>query len=409
MGLGHSNGAPVAANRVDGYLLAVPVDFRISSARIRYSHHVIVKLRTGDLVGVGEGVLYRTLPHQCAELFQRLVRPILEKSCPLNGGANELGHWLTRLVGASPALAYAVDAALWDLSGKEAGKPVADLLGGAYQRQIPVTEQVMIRDWATAEAELEAILSRGTRRLKLKIGTSPQADLETTRRVRAFLGPAFEIRVDANRAYSLAEGEALYRKLADLGILALEEPLSGRNWADLRTLRGRVGLPVILDENVLGLDDLEKAIAEAAVDVLNLKLTRLGGVSQALRYAEVCRRHGVGTALGCTEDMGVGTAAIVHTAAALPNLHSMEGLGPLRLGFDVIAEGWQVVDGSLALPQEAGLGVTLPPGWQDRIPARVRRFDLSADSRRLKMFSHYARWYQRANNLLWRVQRRRAA
>jgi len=393
--------------RVDGHLLAVPVDFCISSARIRYSHHLVVQLRAGDLVGAGEGVLYRTQPHQVASLFQRLVQPAVEKRHLLSSGSKELETWSEMLASASPALAYAVDTALWDLKGKEAGRPVAELLGGARRQRIPITEQIFIRHWPKAEVELDAMLSRGTRRLKLKVGAGPQVDLESARRVRAFVGPEFEIRVDANRAYSLADGEALYKGLADLGILALEEPLSGRNWSDLRALRRRVGLPVVLDENVLNLDDLQDAIAEDAIDILNIKLTRVGGISQALKYAEICRRHDVEVAIGCAEDLGIGMAAILHTAAALPDIHSAEGIGPLRLGFDLVTDQWEVKDGALTLPRGSGLGVTLREDWAGQLPCHVHCFDLSRKGWQLQAFSRYARWFQRANNVLWRAHRGR--
>ncbi len=393
---------------VDGYCVAIPVDFRIALSRIRFSYHLLLRLQASTnhesrVTGIGEGVLYRTLPHQVADLFQPLAR---ESRIQIDADPVERDGWIAGLARVSPALAYAMDTSLWDLRGKQAGKSVAALLGGPYRRHVPITEQVFIQDWNATEAELDAILSRGTRQLKIKIGTSPQADLETVRRIRAFAGPEIEIRVDANRAYTLADGEPLYRALADLGVLALEEPLSTRDWHSLRTLRQRVGLPVILDERVLSLDDLQAAIAREAIDVLNVKLTRIGGISQALRYAEVCRQHGVEVALGCTEDLGVGTAAIVHLAAALPEVHSTEGVGPLRLGFDLITEQWTVRDGTLTLPDGPGLGVMLLPDWSEQLPRQVRCFDLSRGGWQLSVFSHSARWFQRANNVLWRAQRR---
>jgi L-alanine-DL-glutamate epimerase-like enolase superfamily enzyme len=293
------------------------------------------------------------------------------------------------------------------MRAKKAGKAVVDLLGGKRRPHVPITEQIFIRDWPTAEEELEGILSRGTRQIKVKIGTSPQADRKALHRVRAFVGPGVEIRVDANHAYTLAEGEPLYRALADLGVLAFEEPLSLRDWSGLQALRQRLGMVVILDESILSLDDLQAAIAQDAIDILNIKLTRVGGISQALRYAELCSQHGVEVALGCSEELGVGTAAIVHLAAALPQVHSVEGLGPERLGFDLIAEQWALTDGMLACPESPGLGVTLPAAWVDRLPSAVRHFNLSEGGGRLRIFSHYARWFQRANNLLWRAQRRR--
>jgi len=390
---------------VEGHLLSVPVDFHIALGRIRFSHHVIIQLCADGLTGIGAGVLYRTPPYQAGQIFVQIIRPAIKAGVVSDASPEERAAWIAKLAVRSPALAYAVDSALWDLQGKQRGARVIDLLGGPQHERIPITEQIFIRDWSTAARELEAILARGCTRLKLKIGVNPAIDLETARRVRAMVGPETEIRVDANRAYSLEEGAPLYGALADLGILALEEPLVRRNWAALRALRHRVGLPIILDENVLSLEDLEQAISEEAIDILNIKLTRVGGISQALRYAAICQAHGVQAAVGCTEDLGIGMAAILHTAAALPVVHSVEGIGPLRLGFDVIEERWPVQAGTLGLPQAPGLGVTLPDEWRRRLPRDVRCFALPGGWS-LRAFSLYAHWFQRANNALWRLQRK---
>ncbi len=385
-----------------GSLLAIPVDFAIARTRIRFSHHALIEIVCGTCAAIGEGVLYRSTLQGAAELFRSVVRPALDSGLA-EAPAAEQEVWLARLAAAEPGLAYAVDSALCDRQGRLESRPVADVLGGLRRTRIPITEQIFIRAWAQAERELDAIVRRGTRRIKVKIGTSPQADLEALRRVRAFVGDGVELRVDANRAYTLAEGEPLYRALAELGVLALEEPLAGRDWSALRTLRERVGLPVILDENVLSLADLQAAIEAHALDVLNVKLTRVGGPWLALGYARLCAEHGIEVALGCTEDLGVGTAAILHTAAALPALHSVEGVGPLRLGFDVVDREWSVVDGALSVPGGGGLGVNLQPAWRAGLPRNVRTFDMPGGLP-LRAFSAYARWFQRANSALWRWQ-----
>lgn len=387
------------------HLLAVPVKLRIALARILFSQHIFVQLESNGLTGVGTGVLYRAKPHQAGHLLRRTVLPWWAQVC----GAQVPADWVEQArqwAGISPAVAYAVDTALWDLRGRADGQSLSAMLGGVLHSQVDLTEQIFIHDWATAEAELSAILTRGTRRLKLKIGASPAADLEVVRRVRAFVGPNVEIRVDANRAYSLSESKLLYRSLADLGVLAFEEPLRLRDWAALRALRRRLGVSVILDESILSLNDLKAAIDGQALDILNVKLTRVGGVTLAREYIDLCQQHGIGVAIGCTEDLGIGTAAIVHLAASLDDCHSVEGVGPLRLGFDVATPVWSVQDGALRVPEAPGLGVTLREDWLAHLPEHVQWFDLMAQPARLWAFSHYSRLLQRAENVRLRIARR---
>jgi L-alanine-DL-glutamate epimerase-like enolase superfamily enzyme len=386
-------------------LLAVPVRFRISLARVLYSHHLIVRLSRGDLAGVGEGVLYRVKPHQAGRVLHNLVLPWWRQAGDRARLPEDWTEDARLWASASPAVAYAVDTALWDLRGRLEKRSIAHLLGGSRRSQVQVTEQLFIEDWDAAEAELAAMLERGTRRVKLKIGCNPESDLEFVRRVREFAGPAVTLTVDANHAYSLSQSEELYKRLAHLGVAVFEEPLRLRSWPALRELRERVGVPVMLDESILSLEDLRTALLERALDLLNVKLTRVGGISLAQEYIDACEEHGVGVSIGCTEDLGIGTSAIVQLAATLGEATPVEALGPLRLGFDVVQPGWVVDDGALAVPQGPGLDVRLDDGWRDRLPKQVRVFDLLGRGPRLWAFSWYSRLRQRAENVWLRFRR----
>lgn len=387
------------------HLLSVPITFRIALARILYSHHVFVQLEQDGITGTGEGVLYRAKPHEAAALIDRQVRPALDSTADLSDAQWWLAH-LRRWAAVSPGVAYALDTAWWEIQARRADKPLAAVLGTVSRLQIPVTEQLFILDDTELEQKLAALLARGTQHIKLKIGSSPTEDIALVRRVREYTGPDVELRVDANHAYTWPDAAPLYRQLADLGVRAFEEPLRLRDWQGLAALRREIGVPVILDESVLTLDQLQEAIAAQALDLLNVKLTRVGGITPAHEYVARCSQAGVGVLIGCTEDLGIGTAAILHLAAALPACDSMEGLGPERLGFDVVQPAWQIENGCLALPVGNGLGVQLMPNWLDQLPKNVRRFDLTQPSLTLRAFSESSRLRQRIENVRVRLMRR---
>lgn len=386
-------------------LASVPITFRIALARILHSHHVFVQLEHEGVTGTGEGVLYRAKPHEAAALIARQIQPALQQM----GDLPSLESWREQLrtwAVTSPGVAYALDTAWWDLQARRLDKPLAAVLGMVTRLQIPVTEQLFIHDDAELERRLAQITARGTTHIKLKIGSSPAEDIALVQRVRRQVGPDVELRVDANHAYSWPAAAPLYRQLAELGVRAFEEPLAIRDWEGLAALRRDLGVPIILDESILTLGHLQEAIAAQAIDLLNVKLTRIGGITLAQEYIDLCRRHAVGVLIGCTEDLGIGTAAILHCAAALPACDSMEGLGPERLGFDVVQPAWQIENGHLALPDGAGLGVTLMPAWQDHLPPEVRRFDLTQPTLALRLFSESARLRQRLENGRVRLLRR---
>jgi L-alanine-DL-glutamate epimerase-like enolase superfamily enzyme len=318
------------------------------------------------------------------------------------------GSWqslIKRIIPTEPGLAFALDTAFWDLKGQQEEQPLVDFLGGVVHNPLAVTEQIFIAEWEESERELAEIISRGTTKLKVKTGFGPAEDIQLIQKVRQFVGNEVEIRVDANRAYSLNESLALYKAMADLGVLAVEEPLNNR--ADLGRFRREVGLPVMLDESVLTLADLEKAIASEAIDSLNIKLTRVGGISEAMAYWRRCEMAGVAVSLGCNEDLGPGMAAILHMAAASPGLYSMEGIGRLRLGTDFIAEEMTVQNGCVWLPDGNGLGVHLADHFPDGMNRFAHVFDLSTSSPWLiRGVSHYFRNKQRVATALYRLQRR---
>lgn len=392
--------------RASAYLLSFPVDFKIARTRIIYSHHIVVTLAAEGLVGCGSGVLYRGTPWQIKTVWDGWLHAALTaiELKTLDQGWQAL---LARLNNVQPGLTFAVDSALWDLQGQRTGRSVVEMLGGVQRSHIPITEQIFIDDWAESEQELRAIQRRGTTSLKVKTGFHPQQDLELVQRVQQFMGPGVEVRVDANRGYALGESLDTYRAMAAAGVLAAEEPINDKEWSALHRFRQETGLPVMLDESILTLDDLQQAIGAQALDILNVKLTRVGGISKALAYIELCQRAGIAISIGCAEDIGPGMASILHLSAALASLYSTEGMGYLRLGADIVSTGMPIENGRAALPNAPGLGVALLPNFKNAVGALAKTLDLTASSPTyVYAYSRYVLLRQKAATALHRLQRR---
>lgn len=357
------------------------------------------------MTGIGSGVLYRSSLWQLYQLWHgglaRQLQKLAGDTLPHN--TNTL---LEPIIRVEPGLAFAVDTAIWDLKGKQQKQPVASLLGGAQQTAVPITEQLFINNWGDSQQELHQIAARGTTRLKIKTGFSPQADIALLQKVRRVIGNNVQIRIDANRAYSLAESVDLYRKMKEMGVTALEEPINDPHWAALRRLREMVKLPVMLDESILSPADLQQAIQAGALDSLNIKLTRAGGMTQALAYQRMCREASIAVSIGCNEDIGPGMAAILHFSAAQEKHDGTEGMGHLRLGTDIIQESMPITNGHAVLPSGPGLGVTLKPDFPQALPRQIRTFDLNqAGPAMIRSASWVMRNRQRAATAVYRLQR----
>jgi len=390
-------------NRVDWWLLTVPIDERIARTRIRYSHHLLARIRARDHDGWGAAPLYARAPHQV-----RGLRPILEElasSLDVARPADARAR-CAALLAAAPDVGNAVDGALWELEAIQAGCSVAALLG-ATVTSVPVTEQLFAAAVARPEEAWPPIRERGTRALKVKVCGDPEQDLRLLRRLRRVVGGETRLRIDANRGYSPEQARRLADGLERLGIAEWEEPAAG-DFEQIAQLREQTGLRVILDESVRSRAQLEDAIACNALDVLNLKLSRLGGITAALEYRGLCGAAGVDVLLGCNEDVGPGMAAVLHAAAAWRPFET-EGVGWLRLGLDVASPSPVVVDGCVEISSRPGWGLTVEPRTHGRAgPARRRLpqpVHISSWSRPYAALSVARQQHQRACNAWLRAGR----
>lgn len=197
----------------------------------------------------------------------------------------------------------ALDSALHDLAGF-----------------VPVTEPTVVTLPVGAPDEVaEAARSRvdeGFVALKLKVGTDPDTDVARVRAAREG-APAAALRLDANQGWDCFDAVRVIRTLEDagLGIELVEQPVPARDLLGLAHVRRHVATPLMADESVFDLDDMVELIRHEAVDLVNLKLAKAGGITPCLEMARVARLHGVGVSVGCMLESSVGVRGAVALAA----------------------------------------------------------------------------------------------
>jgi L-alanine-DL-glutamate epimerase-like enolase superfamily enzyme len=269
-------------------------------------------------------------------------RPILEDGDALPGG--ELLD-ACRAADDLPQALAAVDMALWDRAGRRAGKPVAALLTEPVLDEVLVNATIGAEDRAGAAASAEAARRAGFRCVKLKVGIGDDAGRVAA--VRAALGPAAELRLDANGAWTVDEAVRTIDALAPAGLELVEEPVHGLG--PLRAVRERVTARIAMDETA----DEPGALASGAADAVCLKLARCGGISGLLASASLVRASGAQPYVASTFDGPLGIAAALHAAAAL-RIEAACGLATLDLFADV-EHTLAVRDGAIAVPRGPGL------------------------------------------------------
>lgn len=214
-----------------------------------------------------------------------------------------------------------INMALWDAVGKCLEVPVYELLGGKKRDRIPVKISIS-GDGAEIENGIEAAKQSGFTSFKVKVGHGRLRDLPRFRLARKILGDESFIGVDANCGWSREEAEHCIPNLIADNTDFVEQPVAKEAWSDMRALR-RFGKPIIADESVFGLADAATCINEEAADGVSIYVGKSGALENAYEIGELCVKAGKKVIIGSNAELGIGTAAQIQLAAALPELGSI--------------------------------------------------------------------------------------
>lgn len=228
-----------------------------------------------------------------------------------------LAHEVADAVPGNTNAKAAIDIALHDLAAQRLGVPLVRLLGGTAR--IIATDVTLS---AGSPAELadaaRARVKDGFSVLKAKVGTSARDDVARVQAIRQAVGPDVTIRLDANQGWTPREAVRIIRNLEDAGatIELVEQPVPAHDVTGLAWVNDRVDTPILADEAVFGIRDLTTVIRQRAADIINVKLAKCGGISQARTLLELARAHGLGTMVGSMMETPVGIGAAASMAAA---------------------------------------------------------------------------------------------
>jgi len=380
------------------YLFSVPVNFDIANLKILNSNHLVVKLGFQGKTGIGEGVLYQTSSLKTLGLLLNQFRDFFNQEfLSLKQARGRLYQAFSSFPGI-----------VCDLEAKLKKKPLYQLLNKRKANKVSIAEQIFIpQNKIALIKEIEEIIKHKTKVIKLKTGRNLEQDLINLRLIKEMTGDKISLQVDLNQTLDFDQAVGFARKLKKLGILAWEEPIKFTHFNQLNQLKRRVKLPLILDESIKDIGDLKKAIENKAIDILNIKISRLGGITNSLQLIKLARRSRVKIEIGCSEELGIATSGQLHLATSLRGLRAMEVLGSLRLGFDLIKERQEIKNGFLKKPtRKPGLGVNFDL-LKLRRKAKSLNFSVSTKTNSELPFKFYFDYFQTRlrslsiNGLLW--------
>ena len=261
------------------------------------------------------------------------------------------------LIGNSSAKA-AVDMAIYDLVAKSLGVPLYRLLGGmANVLETDITVSLDTLEKMVAESKQK--LRDGFNILKIKVGGDPQLDIERLQSIQTAVGAAVKIRIDANQGWNAKEavlvGKELQRR--NLNIELMEQPVPARDFEGMRYVRDQLLMPVVADESVFSPQDALELVRLRAVDGLNIKLMKCGGIYNALKIAAIAEAAGIPCMVGSMMESHVSVTAAAHFAVSRTNVCRYDLDAPLFCTLNPANGGISYQGNKIFLPDLPGLGI----------------------------------------------------
>ena len=214
----------------------------------------------------------------------------------------------------------AVDMALYDLQAKTTGQPLYRLLGGVYhERHSDIT--ISLQDPQQMLYDAQKAYDQGCHILKVKVGKDDGLDLKRIQNICQAL-PQAQILVDANQAWTRDQAHAVItalEKSAHHNIALIEQPLKAQDLEGMRALTAMSSIPILADESVFSFEDARYIIQHKIADMINIKLMKCGGISQAVKILNLCRKHQLSCMLGSMLESPYSIATAYHLALAYPD------------------------------------------------------------------------------------------
>lgn len=209
----------------------------------------------------------------------------------------------------------ALDMACWDLLGKATGQPVCTLLGGRHGEDFVLYRAISQEAPESMAERVAGYRAEGYRRFQLKVGGDPDVDIQRIRAVAARLQPGDRLVADANTGWLPHEALRVVRAVRDVDVY-IEQPCL--SYEECLSIRRHTDHPFVLDEVMDNLDMVLRGRADQAMDVVNLKISKLGGLTRTRQARDLCISLGIGMTLEDSWGGDIITAAIAHLAHSTP-------------------------------------------------------------------------------------------
>ncbi|MFC4095726.1 mandelate racemase/muconate lactonizing enzyme family protein [Euzebyella saccharophila] len=331
--------------------------YTIAYETIDSTVNFILKLETdGKIVGYGcsapDVIVTGESSHDVEQAINQTIIPYLKDKDPFNY-AFILAE-LKVLLGKKSSSLTMVDMALHDLISRKADVPLYKFLGG-FQKSIATSITIGILPLQETLKQADEFVKMGFSILKIKGGHSLQEDIEKMMRLHE-LHPNITLRFDGNQGYSVMDSVAFVKATGHIGIEIFEQPTKEEKEERLGEVMNQVEIPVMADESLKTLTDAFRLAQNERVDMVNIKLMKVGGIIEGMHINSVAKSAGIESMIGCNDECSLGISAGLHFALSRPNIRYADLDGHLDVIDDPFQGLFQLKDGILYPTAASGLG-----------------------------------------------------
>src|SRR5690625_500657 len=260
----------------------------------------------------------------------------------------------------------AIEIAIYDLWGQLYDAPLYKLLGGGDP--VITTDITISVDYIDKMvADSMAAVERGFESLKIKVGKDVGLDIERVKAIHAAVENRALLRLDANQGWTAKQAVHALRTLEDAGVKLelVEQPVKARDLEGMRYVTEHVHMPVMADESVFEPIQVIELVRMRAADIINIKLMKTGGISNAVRIADLASMYGLECMIGCMLEGSISVAAAVHVAVAKSHVITKVDLdGPSLVTADPVISSVRFDESEISIGEGAGLGIQRVDGLE---------------------------------------------
>ena len=307
-------------------IMAYQVDLPLHEGSYKWSEgksvdvfdSTIVSVETDDgYIGYGEccplGPFYLPAYGAGVRAGIKELAPHLIGQNPLETG--KLNQLMDQCLKGHPYVKSPIDIACWDIKGQFAGMPICEMLGGRYGDDFVLYRAISQIEPEAMASNVKMYRDEGYRRFQLKVGGNPDEDIQRIRLASDELESGDKLIADANTGWLMHEAARVVRAVDDIDVY-IEQPC--KTYEECLSIRERTSHPFVLDEVIDGIDILVRGHADKAMDVVNIKISKFGGLTKAALARDLCVKLGIAMTLEDSWGGDVTTAAIAHLAHSTP-------------------------------------------------------------------------------------------